>query len=100
MKYVSNAFSLGMLKEDCNLTVTEIPEDAFNGIKENCISCVGHEDTANILGVVFNRASITLEKGDVLFVAQLQGGRLPEGATKLPDGFSFKFLKVRVWGEN
>ena len=24
MKYVSNAFSLGMLKEDCNLTVTEI----------------------------------------------------------------------------
>ena len=100
MKYVSNAFSLGMLKEDCNLTVTEISEDAFNGIKENCISCVGHEDTANILGVVCNRASITLEKGDVLFVAQLQGGRLPEGATKLPDGFSFKFLKVRVWGEN
>lgn len=100
MKYVSNAFSLGMLKEDCNLTVTEISEDAFNGIKENCISCVGHEDTATVLGVEFNRESIILNKGDVLYVAQIVGGRLPEGATKLPDGFSFKFLKVRVWGEN
>ena len=100
MKYVSNAFSLGMLKGNCNLSVEEISEEVFDNVKDDCISCVGHEDTANILGVVFNRASITLEKGDVLFVAQLQGGRLPEGATKLPDGFSFKFLKVRVWGEN
>ena len=37
---------------------------------------------------------ITLDKGDELFVAQLQGGRLPEGSTTLPEGFSFKFLKV------
>lgn len=100
MKYVSNAFSLAMLNGNCNLSVEEISEEVFDNIKDDCISCVGHEDTANILGVVFNRASITLEKGDVLFVAQLQGGRLPEGATKLPDGFKFKFLKVRVWGEN
>ena len=100
MKYVSNAFSLAMLNGNCNLSVEEISEEVFDNVKDDCISCVGHEDTANILGVVFNRASITLEKGDVLFVAQLQGGRLPEGATKLPDGFKFKFLKVRVWGEN
>ena len=100
MKFVSNAFSLAMLNGNCNLSVEEISEEVFDNVKDDCISCVGHEDTANILGVVFNRTSITLEKGDVLFVAQLQGGRLPEGATKLPDGFKFKFLKVRVWGEN
>ena len=37
-----------------------------------------------------------LKKGDTLYVAQLTGGRLPEGATELPEGFSFKFLKVEL----
>jgi len=32
----------------------------------------------------------------VLYVAQLQGGRLPEGSTTLPEGFSFKLLKINV----
>lgn len=32
-----------------------------------------------------------------LYVAQLQGGRLPEGATKLPDGFKFRFLLVHIY---
>ena len=96
MKYVSNAFSLAMLKEDCNLSVEEISEEVFDNVKDDCISCVGHEDTANILEVSFNRISVSLEKGDVLYVAQLTGGRLPEGATELPDGFKFKFLKVKI----
>ena len=60
------------------------------------ISVVGHQDTANVLGVAFNRVSVKLNKGDVLFVAQVVGGRLPEGCTTLPDGYSFKFLKVTV----
>lgn len=65
-------------------------------LSANNMSVVGHPDTARVLGVPFNRASIHLEKGDVLYVAQLVGGRLPEGATKLPDGFTFKFLKVTI----
>ena len=100
MKYVSNAFSLGMLKGNCNLSVEEISEEVFDNVKDDCISCVGHEDTANILEVSFNRISVSLEKGDVLYVAQLTGGRLPEGATELPDGFKFKFLKVKIEGDN
>lgn len=58
------------------------------------ISVVGHQDTANVLGVKFNRANLKLYKKDVLYVAQIVGGRLPEGCTTLPEGFSFKFFKV------
>lgn len=94
--YVSNAFSLQMLNGDCNLQVKEISQSDFDSIKDDAVSIVGHKDTANVLGVEFNRESIALNKGDVLYVAQLQGGRLPEGATTLPDGVKFKFLKVAI----
>ena len=94
--FISNAFSLQMLSSDCMISVEEIPEEDFNNIKNIAKSVVGHEDTANVLGVGFNRESITLNKGDVLYVAQIIGGRLPEGATTLPDGFKFKFLKVAI----
>ena len=59
-------------------------------------SAIGHADTALILGVPLNRINVKLRKGDEAVVAQLQGGRLPEGSTKLPEGFEFKFLKVSV----
>ena len=94
--YISNAFSLQMLTSDAMISVEEIPEEDFNNVKNIAKSVVGHEDTANILGVEFNRESITLNKGDVLYVAQIIGGRLPEGATTLPEGFSFKYLKVAI----
>lgn len=60
------------------------------------VSAIGHADTAAVLGYPCNRVSVKLNKGDVAYVAQLQGGRLPEGTTTLPDGFSFKFIKVEV----
>ena len=37
-----------------------------------------------------------MKKGDVAYIAQLQGGRLPEGSTTLPDGFKFKYIKVII----
>ena len=40
--------------------------------------------------------SIILDKGDFIVVAQLVGGRLPEGSTTLPTGFSFKYLLVKI----
>ena len=94
--FISNAFSLQMLSSDCMISVEEISEDDFNNVKHNAVSVVGHKDTANVLGVEFNRENISLNKGDVLYVAQIVGGRLPEGATTLPDGFKFKFLKVAI----
>ena len=42
------------------------------------------------------RISVTLQPGDVLYVAQLRGGRLPEGTTTLPEGFGFDWVRVEV----
>ena len=100
--YLNNAFSLQMLNcnEIVNVTVTPVTLDEV--ANSNFISCIGHADTANVLSnmlntnVKFNRCSIKLNKGDVLYVAQLQGGRLPEGSTTLPEGFTFTFVKVEL----
>jgi hypothetical protein len=84
--FLLNAFSLQMLEGNATVQFTEV----------DSLPAVGHQDTANVLGVKMNRVSVTLKKGDTAFVAQLQGGRLPEGSTTLPEGFSFKFIKVKV----
>lgn len=97
--FISNAFSLQMLPADSICTIEEcLPGD----VPEEAVSCIGHPDTAavvsDILGreVECNRTSISLGDGDVLYVAQLTGGRLPEGATRLPEGFSLVFRRVTV----
>ena len=89
--YLLNAFSLQMLEGNATVKFTEVPE-----LPKGLTSAVGHADTARVLGVEMNRINVTLRKGDVAYVAQLQGGRLPEGSTTLPEGFSFKFIKVEV----
>src|SRR5690554_274312 len=89
--FLLNAFSLQMLEGDATVGFTEVSE-----LPEGLTSAIGHQDTANVLGVKMNRVNVTLKKSDVAFVAQLQGGRLPEGSTTLPEGFSFKFIKVEV----
>ena len=89
--FLLNAFSLQMLQGDATVKLTEVDK-----LPEGLTSAVGHADTARVLGVEMNRINVTLQKGDVAYVAQLQGGRLPEGSTTLPEGFSFKFVKVEV----
>ena len=95
MRYIANAFSLQMLGAMAHpyIEVEQIPELSKED-KAACMSVVGHLDTARVLGVEFNRASLTIQKGDVLFVAQLVGGRLPEGATTLPKGAHFVWYKM------
>lgn len=92
-KYISNAFSLQMLGSSNKGTIFYEEVERPNDLSEY-ISVVGHPDTAKVLGVAFNRVSLTLQKGDELLVAQLVGGRLPEGATELPNGFSFKYYRL------
>lgn len=118
--FLLNAFSLQMLEGDATVKFTEVSreqvfsvghweERPFNdegGIptdygtekfwESDLVSAIGHQDTANVLGVEMRRINVTLKRGDTAFVAQLQGGRLPEGSTTLPEGFSFKFIKVEV----
>lgn len=102
---LGNAFSLQMLdlQRTSNVEVMPITLDEVKSLlKEGFISAVGHQDTANVLSDILgldvpcNRINVHLTPDDVLVVAQLVGGRLPEGATKLPDGFAFQFVKVRI----
>ena len=64
--------------------------------REGLVSCVGQGHTAAVLGVPMARMSVTLQPSDVLYVAQLRGGRLPEGTTTLPEGFGFDWIRVEV----
>ena len=103
MKYLSNAFSLQMLDVTKRFHIICIPI-SIDDIPEDVICCIGHPDTAKVVGsdlgrdISANRVNIHLENGDILYVAQLTGGRLPEGATTLPDGFSLSYLQVEVIG--
>lgn len=105
MIYLSNAFSLQMLNLE-RVNYVEVTPLELEEVKEllskGFISTVGHVDTSNILTnmlgveIPMNRVSLTLTPSDMLIVAQLTGGRLPEGTTTLPDGITFKFLKVNI----
>lgn len=89
--FLLNAFSLQMVDVPAVVKFEEV-----DALPDGLTSAIGHQDTANVLGVPMNRVNVHLSKGDTAFVAQLQGGRLPEGSTTLPDGFKFKFIKVTV----
>ena len=89
--YLLNAFSLQMVDTPCIVRFKEV-----DSLPNNLVSAVGHLDTANVLGVPMQRINVKLHSGDIAYVAQLQGGRLPEGSTTLPNGFSFKYIKVEV----
>ena len=100
---VANAFSLQMVNEfPSSLKMEEITTADFNEVIKsgNFISAVGHQDTATLLGVPCNRINVSIDKETTLVVAQLVGGRLPEGSTTLPEGFSFKFIKVELEGKD
>jgi hypothetical protein len=90
--YLLNAFSFQMIADfPASFSVEEVET-----LPEGLVSAIGHADTAAVLGVEMRRVNVTLRRGDVAYVAQLQGGRLPEGSTTLPEGFSFRFLRVSV----
>lgn len=104
-KYLANAFSLQMLgplpviaKIKDVVRESEIfnVDDGKKHLNSDIISAIGHEDTARVLNVPYNRINLSLRSGDILYVAQLMGGRLPEGATTLPEGYKFKFIKVTL----
>jgi hypothetical protein len=99
--FIANAFSLQMLsKFPAHVDIEEIA--VADVAKLDLESAIGHADTAAVLSNMLekdikpNRVNVQLQPGDSIIVAQLMGGRLPEGATTLPEGFSFKFFKVTV----
>lgn len=103
--FLGNAFSLQMIKAGSVITTRSLSDEAVRELinKFGFTSCIGHQDTANILSnllgipVPMNRVSIKLDSDDdILIVAQVVGGRLPEGATTLPEGVRLEFIEVRL----
>lgn len=106
---LANAFSVQMLSLSdliwgTSVTFTTLsPDEARSILLDGFTSAIGHADTAQVVSNILhmdvpaNRISISLESGkDTLIIAQVMGGRLPEGATILPDGMRIDFIKVEV----
>lgn len=102
MVYLTNSMSLQMLDLTTSHTVKVTPVTETEIREANPKSIVGHQDTANVLAtllgveVPMNRECVSLKGGDTLYVGQLTGGRLPEGATTLPAGFVIAFVRVDI----
>lgn len=109
---LANAFSVQMLPNISDwgtpVTFTRLSlDEAKEILSDGFVSAIGHEDTAqvvsNLLGmdVPSNRISIKLESDeDTLIIAQLTGGRLPEGATTIPSGMEIRFIKAEILNLN
>ena len=103
MLYVVNAISIQMVPQSATsfdwhgrqISEEQFKQEIIPAIESgNAVSAVGHPDTARVLGVPMNRMNVALNEGDTICVCQLTGGRLPEGATTLPDGFKFTYWIV------
>jgi hypothetical protein len=99
MKVITNAFSLNMVADEEGTarwrTATSSEVEQWKNNPE-AISAVGHPDTAKVMGVSFNRISLSLKSGDLVLVGQYKGPRLPEGATTLPEGATIQWMIVDI----
>ena len=113
----TNAFSIQMLNHEnaqvFNVNFEEVsPEEIIGHLSNTAAvlnSTIGHEDTAHVvsdilqkantvgvaLPTMFNRGFARLTPKTMLYVAQVVGGRLPEGSTTLPEGVEMKFFRVK-----
>jgi len=84
------------------ITIKEIELEQARQLAIDCDSTVGHADTAAVFAgvlevpVACNRVTVSLTDGDKLLVGQYRGPRLPEGATRLPEGATIQWLIVTV----
>lgn len=100
-----NAFSIQMISsmEEASVSFKKITvEQAKNLLAGEVESYIGHAETAVVVGSMLGmeipaqRRFGTLSVGETAIVAQVLGGRLPEGATTLPEGMSIQFFQVTV----
>ncbi|MBE6486719.1 MAG: DUF1874 domain-containing protein [Methanosphaera stadtmanae] len=70
MKYISNAFSPKMLNPYTNPTFTIGPTtfEEIQSVKNELISSIGHQNTADHVNMEKNRMNIQLEINDILYL--------------------------------
>ena len=103
MKILANAFSLQMVACPATVRFEEVTvAEVARALSSGFTSAIGHADTANVVGsllgveVAMNRINVTLTAETELYVAQVVGGRLPEGCTTLPEGVTIKFVRATI----
>ena len=65
-------------------------------------SCINKKNLANILNVAYNPEPVQLRPGDILLVAHLKGGRLPDHANEIDDNGNviLEYYCYRVFDPN
>lgn len=100
-----NSFSIQMVAalDEASVSFKKISvEQAKNLLADGVDSFVGHADTATVVGgllgmeIPCQRRFGMLTAGETAVVAQVLGGRLPEGCTTLPEGMTIQFFQVTV----
>lgn len=106
--YVGTAFTFNMVEDLTNINVDANPIswEEFDAVlfamnKQHsefieCMNGMGHESTAQMVHSHSYRRSLSLKSGDVLYIPQYRGPRLPEGATQLPKGAILVPIKVTI----
>ena len=106
--YVGTAFTFNMVEDLTNINVEANPVsweemDAclFAMRKQHSefvevTNGMGHESTAVMLGEHAYRRSLSLKKGDILYIPQYRGPRLPEGETTLPKNAILVPIRVEI----
>lgn len=100
---IFNALSINLIPEggEINLIPISAGTAAFL-LRNGAESFIGHAETAAVISsqlgvdIPFNRAHGTIE--DTAIIAQYVGTRLPEGATRLPEGAEIRFFLARYGG--
>ena len=96
VNYIGNGYSDNMIKhieEDVVIMRSKVTKE---DIPNDVISCIGHEDLAEQIGYPYNRTNIVLNRGDVLYIAQIVTDRLAEGTTTLEKGTSVRYVKYEI----
>ncbi len=107
MVYLANAFSIQMLPGNRTVDVRFAPISTTTASQiyhqsPEVVNCIGHLDTAAVVSEMLNtdvgapRTNISIQEGDELIVAQVVGGRLPEGCKTLPEGVGIRFYLVSI----
>ena len=94
-----------MLQSDSAVFVRELQVQEVLHLSERLglQSAIGHADTAAVVSALLgielpsNRVNVQLGPKDRVVVAQLMGGRLPEGSTTLPENMQIKFFCIETW---
>lgn len=97
MKFIGTSWSPNMISfNEWDMICHELTEEEFYFLSNDAFSCINHKGLAKILNVAYNPEHIHLRPGDVLLVAHLKGGRLPDNAEELSKNVVLEFYCYQI----